>query len=180
MDNRKNCVESLGQRQYGLFLAVGIEKAFDKLQISFVKSNPLKGDLYLRIWDETCRSTPLWPGCNVTIGDFDGCALSLGEHQPFKRCLSYQAYQAYQAYLHCSSVEKEAPTYFGTPTSSDFHKVMTLEEVLRGEVLKTFKEEHEDSADEASLMSWKEDDTNGKDDEQERDEENDSHLKNYK
>ena len=118
----------------GLFLAFGIEKAFDKLQISFIKSHPLKDELYLRIWDDKCRTTPLWEGHQQTIGDFDGRPLLLGSHNPFKRCLSYQAYQA-----HLNSYANEdTPLYFGAPTNSDFDKIG---ETLKGEFFRKFEEE---------------------------------------
>ncbi len=118
----------------GLFLAFGIEKAFDKLQISFIKSHPLKDELYLRIWDDECRTTPLWEGHQQTIGDFDGRPLLLGSHNPFKRCLSYQAYQAH---LNIYANE-DTPLYFGTPTNSDFDKIG---ETLKGEFFRKFEEE---------------------------------------
>jgi len=121
----------------GLFLAFGIEKAFDKLQISFIKSNPLKDVLCLHIWDDECRKTPLWFGHKQTIGDFDGSPLLLGKHDPFKRCLSYQAYQAHLN----SNTKEDFPLYFGTPTKSDFDKQMTMGEILKVEFFRRYEEE---------------------------------------
>jgi hypothetical protein len=46
----------------GLLLAKGIELAFDRLQLSFVKSNPLSENLYLHIWDDSCRNNFIYEG----------------------------------------------------------------------------------------------------------------------
>jgi hypothetical protein len=87
----------------GLLLAYGIEKCFDNLRLSFVKSNPLSTKLYMKIWDDSCRHFPLWhpnyDSENKTVGDYDGCELDL-KHSPFKRALSYQAYMSYLTWKH--------------------------------------------------------------------------------
>jgi hypothetical protein len=122
----------------GLFLAFGIEKAFDKLQISFIKSNPLKDELYLHIWDDACRTTPLWEGHEQTIGNFDGSPLLLGAHKPFMRCLSYHAYQAY---INSNCAKEDFPLYFGTPTKSDFDNQMTMEQTFKAEFFRRYEDE---------------------------------------
>jgi hypothetical protein len=113
----------------GLMLAVGFEKAFDQLQISFLKINPLKDALFLHIWDDNCRQIPLWEGCSKTIGDYDGFELDLRNHKPFMRCLSYQAYQAYLAFRSCSS--EQPPAYYGSPTDSMFDQAMLADQFFR-------------------------------------------------
>lgn len=78
----------------GLLLSQSIRQCFDKLQLSFI-SVPLSKYPCMRIWDDSCRSIPLWPESKLTVGQFDGFPLKLGNHTPFKRGLSYQAYSAY-------------------------------------------------------------------------------------
>jgi len=90
--------DDTGSTRNGLFLSKGFELAFDRLQLSFIRDpkNPLDSSLYLKIWDDSCRSHELWAGCDdATIGEYDGWKLNLNGHEPFKRALSYQAYQAY-------------------------------------------------------------------------------------
>jgi len=100
-----------------LFLARGLEIAFDNLQLSFIRdrTKPLNSNLFLKIWDDSCRSHKLWADCGAaTIGDYDGSELNLNGHEPFKRALSYQAYQAYSNCL-ASEEQYEEPIAYGTP-----------------------------------------------------------------
>ena len=110
--------KDLQSSRNGLFLAKELERAFDSLKISFVKSNTLREALYMKIWDDDCRKTRLWEGCKHTIGDYDGAKLKLGSHEPFRRALSYQAYQAFIN----SSSEDEGPQFYGTPGNYAFAK----------------------------------------------------------
>jgi hypothetical protein len=87
--------KDLQSSRNGLFLAKELERAFDSLKISFVKSNTLREALYMKIWDDDCRKTRLWEGCKHTIGDYDGAELKLGSHEPFRQAISYQAFQAF-------------------------------------------------------------------------------------
>ena len=87
--------QEVGWVRNGLFLVTVIHKAFDSLQIAFVKSNPLSTALYLTIIDDECRSNPLFSGSSHTIEDVEGQQLQLGEHKAFLRGLSYHAYQAF-------------------------------------------------------------------------------------
>jgi len=109
--------DDTGSTRNGLFLSKGFELAFDRLQLSFIRDpkNPLDSSLYLKIWDDSCRSHELWAGCDdATIGEYDGWKLNLNGHEPFKRALSYQAYQAYS---NCPASEEqhEEPIAYGTP-----------------------------------------------------------------
>ena len=96
----------------GLFLARNIELAFDRLQVSFVKSNPLLDTLFLKIWDDSCRETPIWDGSDLKIGAFEGAPLRLDSHTIFKRCLSFQAYQAY---FNSPGSNVSMPVNYGSP-----------------------------------------------------------------
>jgi hypothetical protein len=111
-------IKDLQSSRNGLFLAKELERAFDSLKISFIKSNALKEALYMKIWNYDCRKTRLWEGCKHTIGDYDGAKLKLGSHEPFRRALSYQAYQAFIN----SSSEDEGPQFYGTPGNYAFAK----------------------------------------------------------
>lgn len=87
--------------QNGLFLSRNIEIAFDKLQLSFVKSLCNEGDgqpregFIMKIWDSECKDKSIWDGSTDKIGDFEGRALNLRKHKIIKSALSFQAYQAY-------------------------------------------------------------------------------------
>ena len=79
----------------GLFLAEGIEKAFDKMELTFVRVSPLLDALHLHIWQDSCRGKPLWRGSLHTVGEFDGAELRLNGHVVYKRALCFHAYQCY-------------------------------------------------------------------------------------
>lgn len=97
----------------GLFLANNVEKAFDSLKLSFIKSpNPLSDALVLKIWDDSCRGTPIWAGHATVIGDLDGRELVLGSHNPFRRALSYHACHAY---AHNNIQDISPPIPYGSP-----------------------------------------------------------------
>jgi HNH endonuclease len=79
----------------GLFLAYNIEQAFDKLQLCFVDNpHPLTDGLVMKIYD-VCRDVPLYIGSDRVIGEFDGYALTLGDHLPFRSALCYHAYYTF-------------------------------------------------------------------------------------
>jgi hypothetical protein len=71
--------------------------------LSFIQKSALDTSLILKIWDDSIRTQPIWPGSDLTIGEFDGTALNLSlpvmlyDLQPFRRCLSYQALMAFMA-----------------------------------------------------------------------------------
>eukprot|EP01033_Poteriospumella_lacustris_P010798 gene10798-7686_t len=78
-----------------LFWCIGFEHAYESLELSFVKSHPLRDKLYLKVWNDKVKTTPIWPGSAQCIGEFDGVELKLDGHVIMKRGLSFQAYQAY-------------------------------------------------------------------------------------
>eukprot|EP01036_Dinobryon_divergens_P028472 gene28472-37422_t len=85
----------------GLWLARNIEKSFDTLRLSFVPQDILHPrTLILVIWDEDTRMTPIWDVHQDLIGQYEGCSLQLGGHEPFRRALSYQAYLAHSNYMN--------------------------------------------------------------------------------
>jgi hypothetical protein len=123
----------------GLFLASNVEKAFDRLQLSFIKSSPLSDMLVLKIWDDSCRDTPIWTGHETTIGDLDGQELVLGSHRPYKRALSYHACQAYLR----NNIDGVPPIPYGTPNAKQSQVASELC-LLRGIFDRHVEEEVED------------------------------------
>ena len=123
----------------GLLLCKGIEEAFDRLQLSFVKSNPLSMDLFLKIWDDSCRSNPLYPGSTILIGGFDGSRLDLSAHKPFLRALSFQAYQSYLVYKN--QTMSVAPAEYGSDPECEYFKGR---ELLKSAVLRDIQFEVHD------------------------------------
>ena len=110
LNNRENCV----------FWCAGFEQAYETLQISFVRTNPLSEKYYLKFWNDDARRIPLWGGCTRCIGEFDGSELNLGGHNIWKRALSFQAYQGYLANnIEDADLKKE--TLYGSPGSYPFY-----------------------------------------------------------
>ena len=145
--------EDLNDCRNGLFLTANIEKAFDKLELSFVKSeNPLEISLRLKIWDDKCKSIPLFSGCARTIGEYDGAVLNLSSkngagvsHRPFKRGLSYQAYHAHLNY--CSELPQELVLY-GSPEDACAFNFLFSD--MRRQVVKSVEEDlHEANGSES-------------------------------
>lgn len=62
--------------------------------------------LYVKIWDKTCRNIEVFPGAGRTIGEFDGARLNLGKHKPFRRALSYQAYISFLKCRYIPTIEE--------------------------------------------------------------------------
>jgi HNH endonuclease len=80
----------------GLFFAYNIEQAFDKLQLCFVDDpHPLTDGLVMKIYDDVCRDVPLYIRSDRFIGEFDGCALTLGDHLTFRSALCFHAYYTF-------------------------------------------------------------------------------------
>ena len=119
----------------GLLLATEIHRAFDQLRLSFVKTCPLSQQLYLKIWDNSCRKIEVYPGANRTIGDFDGAKL-LANHQPFKRALFYHAYIAYLKFNFVSS--NKQPEEYGSENESDYYSGRRL---MKDAVIQDMKDE---------------------------------------
>ena len=135
----------------GLFLACNVEKAFDSLQLSFAKSpNPLSDALVLKIWDDSCRDTPIWAGHKTLIGDLDGRDLILGSHNPFRRALSYHACQAYAR----NNIEgMSPPSPYGSPNVK-LSQVASELSLMRARFDRDFSREVEDNEEETEEESF--------------------------
>jgi hypothetical protein len=109
----------------GVFWVKGIEDAWEKLALSFVKSNPLEDKYYMHIWDDSVRNTPLYKDSDKTVGEYNGAELCLGQHVVMKRGISYQAYQAY---LHNSPSDAllRSQCLYGTPEKYPYQTEMEL------------------------------------------------------
>lgn len=117
--------DDINHARNGLLLAKGIEEAFDRMQISFIKTNPLHDKLYMKIWDESVLDNPIWKGSKLTIRNFQNNPLSLGRHNPFKRGLSYHAYRCF---LYYASDDKliENQCIYGSPGNYQFKNDLQL------------------------------------------------------
>ena len=83
-----------------IFLCSNIEKAFDRLKVSFIPKSILDQSLVLKIWDDDVKETKIFDGAEKCIGAFEGDPLNMQmpngvEHNPFRRCFAYQALHAY-------------------------------------------------------------------------------------
>ena len=134
----------LNEVKNGVFWVTGIENAWERLQLSFIKSNPLSKDLYMKIWDESIRNTPLYNGSTQFVGDFENHKLNLGDHIVMKRGFSYQAYQSYMSNAGSDEILKKACLY-GSPGT---YKYMTEMEIMKGQVVKDIEEEVEEEESE--------------------------------
>ena len=81
-----------------IFLCSSVEKAFDRLKVSFTPKSVLDQSLVLKIWDDDVRGIEVRKG--TYIGDFEGKPLNMqmpngDEHNPFRRCFAYQALHAF-------------------------------------------------------------------------------------
>lgn len=122
----------------GLLLATEIHHAFDYLQLSFVKSNPLSEQLYVKIWDKSCLNIEVFVGAGRTIGQYDGAKLKLGAHEPFRRALSYHAYIAYLKFSYVPA--NLEPAEYGSENESEYYSERRL---MKDAVLQDIKKELE-------------------------------------
>ena len=136
-----------------LFLSANIETAFDSLLLCFVKSNPLQDKYFLKVCDEATMSKPIWPDHATTIGSLQGRQLVLDGHEPYKRCLSYQAYETWLNH-HASFDIIQDHCMYGTPDSCRF---MTNMQLLQDDVNRIV----------ATEMEMEEDDEGGEDEDEE-------------
>ena len=58
-----------------VFWARGFEEAYERMQLSFIKSNPLRDTLFLHIWDDSIRNKLIYPDAVEKIGDYEGMEL---------------------------------------------------------------------------------------------------------
>lgn len=101
-----------------LFLARNIEDNYDKLKLSFIPVNVLNPKtLMLKIWDDSIKHTPIFNGSARTIGDCEGETLSLNGHEPFFRCLSFQAMLTWEE-SRGSGSSHAMPSSFGNEEDS--------------------------------------------------------------
>jgi hypothetical protein len=113
-----------------ILLAVEIENAFDRLDVSFVPLDLMHQSRFLlKVWTPRglqpgcirkghpgdVRSVALWPGCSSSIGDFEGVELFCGANSVLKRALSFQAWHAYhRAKSEHWEAASAAPVDFGS------------------------------------------------------------------
>jgi hypothetical protein len=130
VDSVRNC----------LMLSTAIEKAFDRLDVSFVPKDVLHPDtLVLKIWTPLglpqgsvnkhfgdAQTIPLWDGSAFQIGMFEGHELFCGSNLVLKSALSNQAWYAFlrSKTLGWVDAEDSVPDHFGTPEreSSEFQQ----------------------------------------------------------
>ena len=104
-----------------LFLSANIEDAFDRLQLSFISKDRLHPkSLVMKIWDNSIRDMAIYDGSKFKIGEFEGCLIALNGHNPFFRCLSYQAMLAWGLTVSGGISHFEKPDSFGTPEGASF------------------------------------------------------------
>jgi hypothetical protein len=133
-----DCLQSAGinradvdSHRNGILLALAIEKAFKRLDVSFVPVSILETrKLKMKIWTPPglrpvrgkhpgdVRPLPLWSGSRQLIGAFEGDVLFCGANSVLKRALSYQALLAYRRARsnHWLNDDEEAPFDSSTPT----------------------------------------------------------------
>ena len=97
-----------------VFWARGFEEAYERMQLSFIKSNPLRDALFLHIWDDSIRKKPIYPDAVEKIGDYEGVELKSNGHVIMKRGLSYHAYLACLKYQILDG-ELMRPSLYGSP-----------------------------------------------------------------
>lgn len=110
-----------------VFWAINIERAYEKLQISFVKSVSLNftEEYVMKIWDDSIRASPIWKGSLRTIGEFENKPLILGKHVIMKRGLSFHAIQAYNTYSS-SDLKLGKSCLYGSPGNYSYLETLAL------------------------------------------------------
>ena len=83
------------------------------MQLSFIKSNPLRDTLFLHIWDDSIRNKLIYPDAVEKIGDYEGMELKSNGHVIMKRGLSYHAYLACLKHQSLDS-ELMRPSLYGS------------------------------------------------------------------
>ena len=128
VDSARNC----------LLLSKAIEKAFDRMDVSFVPKDMLHPNTFvLKIWTPLglppgvernqrgdARTISLWDGSKFKIGEFEGHELFCGSNSVLTSALSHQAFHAFirsktQGWVDAGD---SPPDHFGTPErdSSEF------------------------------------------------------------
>ena len=118
-------LSDLNSPRNGLFLSKNVEIEFDLLRLSFVPKDVLHPyELKMVIWSEESRTKFIWDGHEHMIGQYEGCTLTLHDHYPFRRALSFQAYQAHE---HARGLAEDRHREFGTPPSNFIEMRLRLE-----------------------------------------------------
>jgi len=125
-----------------VFWMPSIEFYYDRLQLSFMKTNPLQDKLFLKIWDDSIRDSKLHDDPRVlttpTIGDIDGYEIKL-QHKVYTRLLAYQAYQACLKYGSDERTTRQS--LYGSPGNYAFRSQADL-------LLSQFQKDTEEEIDE--------------------------------
>jgi hypothetical protein len=136
-------VEDIDSVRNGLLLARNIERAFDNLDISFVRNPLVQMELVMKIWNPaTFKDKPLFVGSQHFVSQFNGWKLNLDyqdesgrKHEPFLRGLAYQSFQAYLKWKFIVDIEE--PHDYSSEQESNFAKNrrlnMQFEETRRAE-----------------------------------------------
>ena len=123
-------LDDIQSTRNGLLLCSKIKESFDKLELSFVPVDILHPSQYkMVIWKDSCKAKSVMKGSLKLIGEYDEVSLELGELEPYRRALSYQALLAYGK-LSISDGNKllqSKPEYFSNPPkSSDLDRILSL------------------------------------------------------
>ena len=104
----------LNEQNNLVFWARGFEEAYERMQLPFTKSNPLRDALFLHIWDDSIREKPIYPDAVEKMGYYEGMELKSNGHVIIRRGLSYHAYLAC---LKHQSLDGELmrPSLYGSP-----------------------------------------------------------------
>ena len=97
-----------------VFWARGFDEAYEKMQLSFIKSNPLRDALFLHIWDDSIREKPIYPDAVEKMGYYEGMELKSNGHVIIRRGLSYHAYLACLKHQNLDG-ELMRPSLYGSP-----------------------------------------------------------------
>ena len=123
-DCKRSCYEQLKSAGFtyddvdsvrnALFLVDGIEKAFDKLWVGFVKNpNVLIDGLVMKVFNQDrCKDLILCNGSTEFVTEYDGRPLLLGNHTPLKTALFLHSYSAYLKF------GASAPAFWISPEKS--------------------------------------------------------------
>ena len=104
----------LNEQNNLVFWARGFEEAYERMQLPFTKSNPLRDALFLHIWDDSIREKPIYPDAVEKMGYYEGMELKSNGHVIIRRGLSYHAYLACLKHQNLDG-ELMRPSLYGSP-----------------------------------------------------------------
>ena len=134
-------ISDLNRGENCVFWCAGIENMYEDLQLSFLKSHPLRDAYFLKCWTDRARNEPLWPGSTKLVSEFEGCELKLGNHKIWKRALSFQAYQAFMASDSSGDTNIRYQALYDSHNMNPFERKARM---MRAEFLKIRAEEEEE------------------------------------